>query len=113
VNGFLFDENLPRGLTFVPSLPVFHARDLGAKPTDSALWDHARSADLALVTKDSDFAAHIRSASPPPRVVLLEIGNMKKRDYHALLARLWPQIEYFIARHKLVTVHDGGLISTE
>ena len=113
MNGFLFDENLPRGLTFEPSLPVFHATNLGVKPTDEALWEHAKSADLALVTKDSDFAKRIRATSPPPRVVLLEIGNLKKRDYHALLARLWPQIEYFISRHKLVIVHDGGLISAQ
>jgi hypothetical protein len=37
VNGFLLDENLPGGLSFQPSLPVSHALDLGANPTDSEL----------------------------------------------------------------------------
>lgn len=111
MKGFLFDENLPRHLTFKPSLPVLHATDRGSKPSDSALWDYARATDLAIVTKDSDFADQMRAASPPPRVVLLEIGNMRKRDYLALLARLWPQIEYLISGHKLVVAHAGGVLT--
>lgn len=113
MNGFLFDENLPRRLTFTPSLTVSHATALGSKPSDNVLWDYARKADLAIVTKDNDFALRMRAASPPPRVISLEIGNMKKRDYLALLSRLWPQIEKMISEHKLVVVYNGGLISAD
>src|SRR3954469_18547223 len=37
LTGYLLDENLPRRLTFTPSLPVTHAIDLGASPTDTQL----------------------------------------------------------------------------
>lgn len=51
MNGFLLDENLPGGLSFQPSLPVIHALDLGANPTDSELWIHAKTQRLAVVTR--------------------------------------------------------------
>lgn len=112
MNGFLFDENLPRDLTFTRSRSAVHATDLGAKPSDDALWEHARKANLAIVTKDSDFALRMKSSEPPPRVISLEIGNLKKRDYIALLSRIWPEIERLIFTHKLVVVHEGGLLTT-
>ena len=48
VTGYLLDENLPRRLTFMPSLPVTHATDLVASgavggPTDTQLWEYART----------------------------------------------------------------------
>jgi predicted nuclease of predicted toxin-antitoxin system len=55
VKGYLLDENLPVGLTFQPSLPVHHARQFGANPTDSELWETARRHQLVIVTKDTDF----------------------------------------------------------
>jgi predicted nuclease of predicted toxin-antitoxin system len=87
LKGFLFDENLPHHLTFTPFLPVVHARALGASISDSALWQHARDHDLAIVSKDADFSHRIMLASPPPWVVHLRFGNLRTRDFHALLAR--------------------------
>ena len=61
MNGFLFDENLPGGLNFNPSLPASHALDLGANPTDSELWSYAKERHLVIVTKDADFSDRIES----------------------------------------------------
>jgi predicted nuclease of predicted toxin-antitoxin system len=104
MNGFLLDNNLPARIQFTPTLPVTHARSLGPRPTDTELWDHARQHDLAIVTKDADFSHRIMAQSPPPRVVHLRIGNVRRREFHELLARLWPRIEYLVQRHKLVNV---------
>lgn len=103
--GYLFDENLPRRLTFAPSLPVIHAADIAASPTDTQLWEHAREHRLAIVSKDTDFSDRAMLTTPPPWVVRLMFGNMRLRDYHATLARVWPQIEALLPAHKLVLVY--------
>jgi predicted nuclease of predicted toxin-antitoxin system len=44
-------------------------------------------------------------SGPPPWVVRLAFGNLRLRDYHAVLARAWPQIEALLPNHKLLIVH--------
>jgi predicted nuclease of predicted toxin-antitoxin system len=113
VTGYLFDENLPNPVALASSLPLFHVTSLGEQMSDSRIWDQARESDLAIVTKDGDFAERIRHANPPPRVVLFATGNLKRSVFLGLLERIWPQIELLVSGHKLVTVHRGGLLSTE
>jgi len=105
MTGFLLDENLPRVPSLQPRLPVTHASELGARPTDSELWTHAEQNDLAIVTKDADFSRRIVLGAPPPRVIHLRVGNMRRRDFAAWLGRIWPHIESTIATHKLVNVY--------
>lgn len=105
MNGFLFDQNLPSRLTFTPSLPVVPATALGSNPTDSMLWEHAQQAHLAIVTKDADFSDRIIVSRPPPWVVHLRFGNLRRQAYHAHLAKVWPQVEALLKTHKLVNVH--------
>ncbi len=105
MKGFILDENLPENITFTPTLPVTHARDLGVSLSDSALWRHARDNELVIVSKDADFSHRIMLASPPPWVVHLRFGNLRRRDFHALLARLWPAIEALLPENKLINVY--------
>ena len=105
MKGFLFDENLPARLTFTPGLPVVPLSIIGTSPTDTQVWEHARQHDLVIVTKDADFSGRIILQSPPPRVVHLRFGNLRRREFHALLARVWPQVEGLLKTHKLVNVH--------
>lgn len=105
MKGFLFDENLPSRLTFQPRLPVVSPTVLGRSPTDTQVWEHARREQLVIVTKDADFSGRIILATPPPRVVHLRFGNLQRREFHALLARVWPQVEALLKSHKLVNVH--------
>ena len=105
MRGFLFDENLPHVPSLQTHLPVTHALDLGARPSDSQIWTHAEQNDLAVVTKDADFSQRIVLGVPPPRVIHLRVGNMRGRDFAAWLRGVWPQIESTIATHKLVNVY--------
>ena len=105
MKGFLLDENLPVRLTFTPNLPVTPASVIGASPTDSQVWDYARKHELAILTKDADFSGRIILSTPPPWVVHFRFGNLRRRDFHALLARVWPQVEVLLQTHKLVNVH--------
>ena len=105
MTGFLFDQNLPRVPSLQTSLPVTHASELGPRPTDSELWAHAQQHDLAIVTKDADFSQRIVLTDPPPRVVHLRVGNMRRRDFAAWLQRAWARIESAVRTHKLLNVY--------
>jgi predicted nuclease of predicted toxin-antitoxin system len=105
LNGFLFDENLPGRLSFTPSLPVTFSGSLGQSPSDGVLWDHARAHALAIVSKDADFSDRIMLGSPPPWVVHLRFGNLRLADYHARLAKVWPNVEALLPANKLVCVY--------
>ena len=105
MKGFLLDENIPNRVTFTASLPVIHCHTLRQSPSDTFLWEYARNNDYTIVSKDADFTNRIMLSAPPPWVVHLRIGNMRKRDFHSFLARIWQQIESLLPTHKLVIVY--------
>jgi predicted nuclease of predicted toxin-antitoxin system len=105
MKGFLFDQNLPSRLRFEPSLPSVPLSDLGPKPTDTQVWEFARQRRLVIVSKDADFSQRIITSTPPPWVVHLRFGNLRRSEFHTRLARAWPQIEALLKTHKLVNVY--------
>ena len=105
MRGFLFDENLPARLRFSPRLPIVPISKVGRTPSDSQIWEFAGKHDLVIVSKDADFSDRIITSSPPPKVVHLRFGNLRKDEFHDLLARVWPQIETLLKSHKLVNVY--------
>jgi predicted nuclease of predicted toxin-antitoxin system len=60
---------------------------------------------LAIITKDADFSGRIILHTPPPWIVHLRFGNLRRKEFHAVLARAWPQIEALLPAHKLVNVY--------
>ena len=109
MRGFLFDENLPKVPSLRSNWPITHACELGARPTDSQLWLYARDNDLAIVTKDADFSQRIVLSAPPPRVVHLRVGNMRRRDFDAWLLSCWPRIESLVPINKLVSAYTDRI----
>ena len=105
MKGFLFDENLPSRITFTPSLPVISSSTLSESSSDTQVWDFAKRDEPVIVSKDADFSERIILHTPPPWVVHLRIRNMRRREFHALLARVWPRVEALLKTHKLVNVY--------
>lgn len=105
MKGFLLDENLPSRVRFRPSLPILHASDLGQAAEDSELWEYAKAHDLVIVTKDADFSDRIMASDPPPRVVHLRIGNLRRKAFHEFLERVWPRLEALLTSNKLINVY--------
>lgn len=105
MKGFLFDENLPSRLTFTPSFPTISRAELGSSPTDTQLWEFARRRELAIVSKDADFSTRIILGTPPPWVVHVRFGNLRRMEFHARLAKAWPQVEALLKTHKLVNIY--------
>lgn len=105
MTGFLLDQNLPSRLRFEPRLPLVPLATLGPNPTDTELWDFARQRRLVIVTKDADFSERIILSTPPPWVVHVRLGNLRRNEFHTCLARAWPQVEVLLKSHKLVNVY--------
>ena len=93
MKGFLLDEQLPRKIRFTPGLPVIHASSLGESLSDSELWNYAKDNEFVIVSKDVDFSDRIIVSVPPPKVIHLRFGTIRKKQFHEFLARVWPIIE--------------------
>lgn len=105
MKGFLLDENLPARLIFTPCLPISHALDHGFNLSDSELWSIAKEEKWVIVTKDADFSDRILVSSPPPWIVHLRFGNLRRSDFHRFLASVWPKVETLLPQHKLICVY--------
>jgi predicted nuclease of predicted toxin-antitoxin system len=79
----LLDENVSPRLVgrLAPLFPgtqcVERVPELGAAATDRAIWTYGKSHNLAIVTKDKDFAELFARFGHPPKVILLKIGNAR------------------------------------
>ncbi|BFM39698.1 DUF5615 family PIN-like protein [Synechocystis sp. LKSZ1] len=101
MKGYLFDENLPANVTFQSSLPIYHVSSLGKSPTGSQIWEYAKVNNLIIVTKDADFSERLMIDEFPAKVVHLRFGNMRRKDFHQFLAKIWPEVEKFIIDYKI------------
>ena len=111
MKGFLFDQNLPRRIRFQASMTIKHVSVLGKDPSDHQIWNYAKDNDLVIVTKDADFSDRIIIQDPPPRIVHLKFGNIRREEFHQLLRMVWPRIEFLLKRHKMVNVYKDRIES--
>ena len=110
MKGFVLDENVPACLSFTPTLPVISCRSaMGPSASDAGIWEFAKRTECAIITKDADFSDLMLASTPPPWVIHLRFGNLRRRDFHALLARAWPRIESLLPEHKLIRVYEDRI----
>jgi predicted nuclease of predicted toxin-antitoxin system len=111
VNHLLIDENLPASLAATLPVECSHATDLGSQPTDRQLWQHARERNWNILTRDTDFFDRLMLDGPPPKVIWVRLGNIRKKDLESLLLRLWPRISDLLLGADLVEIHRDALES--
>ena len=70
---------------------------------------HARECDWTVLTRDTDFFDRIMLQGPPPKVIWVRLGNIRKADLESLLIRLWPAILNLLCDADLVEVHPTSL----
>lgn len=96
----LFDQNLSRRL--LPELEVFFPGSAQAAlcgldtVADSVLWDFARQHGFTIVTKDSDFLELALLKGFPPKVVLLNLGNVSNQRVRKVLLQQAAAISEFM-----------------
>lgn len=92
---FLIDANLPVQVFDAIVGPCEAVPD--PKWSDSRIWQYAIDNQLFIITKDADFGFRVMQQTTL-RVVMLCIGNMKRRDLIELLSRLWPEVRVLCER---------------
>ncbi len=102
---FLIDVNLPRYFSAWIGDEYEHVRDFDDQWTDDQVWEHARTHDMVIVSKDTDFSDRVMLSKPPPRVVHVRLGNMKMRPFHEILTRNWPWVVANISRFRLIRIY--------
>lgn len=96
----LLDQNLSRRL--LPELEVYFPGSTQVAlcgldtATDTALWDFARAQGFTIMTKDADFLELALVRGFPPKVVLLNLGNVSNRCVREILLEQAPQIRNFL-----------------
>jgi predicted nuclease of predicted toxin-antitoxin system len=111
---FLIDVNLPYRFSLWAGEDYVHMRDIGETWTDTEVWRYARRRqNLIIVSKDADFSDRVMVSVPPPRVVHIRFGNMRMRDFHGLIARLWPRVMELSLENKLVRVYRDRIEAIE
>jgi predicted nuclease of predicted toxin-antitoxin system len=103
----LIDENLPHQLGQILRINSLHATRISEQPTDTELWNYAKENKLILLTKDTDFFDRLLLIGPPPKVIWIRLGNLRKQQLVDTLVQRWPDISRLIADHDMVQVHPS------
>jgi len=96
----LLDENLSPRLAdalsdLYPGLTHVDSCGLGGA-ADDEVWSYAKSHELAIVSKDSDFAERTVLRGSPPKVIWLRVGNCSTAAVDALLRAAHQEIRDFL-----------------
>lgn len=80
---FLVDHQLPPALArFICTLghQAEHVRDVGLKGADDpAIWHHAATNGMVVISKDEDFTFLANAPGSPGRLIWVRMGNCRKR----------------------------------
>jgi len=109
VKRLLIDENLPFSLGVRLGLGYIHASQIAEQASDSLLWQWARENDYVVLTRDTDFFDRLLRHGPPPKVIWIRLGNIRKNDLLRVMEARWPAIEQQIRSHDLVEIYADHL----
>jgi predicted nuclease of predicted toxin-antitoxin system len=98
---FLVDVNLPYYFSLWNDKGYVHQLDIDDTWTDQQIWRYAKENNLTIITKDTDFYNISLISEPPPKVIHLRIGNMKLKELHGFLHKVWPDVLELIKTCKL------------
>jgi predicted nuclease of predicted toxin-antitoxin system len=88
---FLVDAQLPPALArwlIARGHEAEHVGDIGMQAApDPAIWDHALRGNLAIITKDEDFAQRKALTQDGPIVIWVRVPNTRRSDLLALVRR--------------------------
>jgi len=110
---FLVDANLPIKVSSWESEIFEFVSLINQEFSDGEIWNYAKQRNLTIVTKDADFSHRIMTSSPPPKIIHIKIGNLRLREFKALIEKLWPLAEEISSTHKLVNVFPDRIEGVE
>jgi predicted nuclease of predicted toxin-antitoxin system len=89
---FLIDANLSCKIPIWRGIQFVYQADIDPRMSDTAIWEYARLHNMVIVTKDADFTDRILFAEPPPKVIRVGFGNMKKTVFRLAIANVWSDV---------------------
>lgn len=107
------DAQLPPSLaawiTATFGIETHAVRDLGLHDAqDPTIFQAARLAGVAVMTKDSDFVELLRRLGPPPKVLWVTCGNTSNTRLRELLKRSLPGAVLLLeGSESLIELGDG------
>jgi predicted nuclease of predicted toxin-antitoxin system len=110
---YLIDVNLPRYFSLWSGDEYEHVVNINDELKDSEIWLYAKQQHLTIVTKDADFSELVLLNEPPPRVIHIKFGNMKMREFHQLLSKIWIDVCLLSEDYKLVRVYQNRIEGVE
>jgi predicted nuclease of predicted toxin-antitoxin system len=102
---YLIDANLPRYFSLWSGEEFQHVVQINDEMKDSEIWCYAKEHHLTIVTKDADFSDLVLFSDPPPRVIHIKFGNMKMREFHQSMSKIWSEACLLSSQYKLVRVY--------
>ncbi len=106
---YLIDVNLPRYFSLWPGNEYEHVVEINDELKDSRIWLYAKEHDLTIVTKDTDFSELVLLNEPPPRVIHIKFGNMKMREFHQKISKIWNDVCSLSENYKLVRIYQDRI----
>ena len=106
---FLLDVNIPYKFALWNNSDFIHQIDIDDTWTDEQIWQYAKQNNLIIVTKDSDFLNRILITQPPPKIIIFKTGNMKMKEFHNLVNKIWKQVLDTIFDSKCVIVYPDRI----
>jgi len=106
---YLIDVNLPRYFSLWAGDEYEHVVNINDELTDIEIWRYAQGQNLTIVSKDADFSDLVLLSTPPPRVIHIKLGNMKIREFHQNISKIWKEVCDLSKEYKLVRVYRDRL----
>ncbi len=73
-----------------------HVRDAGLKDADDQkVWEFAKQAGMAIISKDSDFQQRSMLYGQPPKVIWVSLGNCTTAQVERLIRERLDEIAEF------------------
>lgn len=104
----LIDENLPPTIAQGCCESV-HALVLGRRPTDTNLWHTAKAKGWTILSKDTDFFNRMVSLGPPPKVIWMRVGIMRRCNLEVYFKECWPTISNLLESYDLIEVFSDRI----
>jgi predicted nuclease of predicted toxin-antitoxin system len=106
---YLVDANLPYYFGLWDNSLYIHVKDIDETMSDNQVWKYAQANNLIIITKDADFSLNFLLGKQSPKVIHIRIGNMKIRQFHEFISKIWQDVEQIIKTNSLINVYENKI----
>lgn len=106
---YLIDANLPYYFSLWNNTDFLHVKDLDDSWSDDQIWEFAKREQMIIITKDADFSLKVLYKGTPPKVIHFKTGNMKIKDFHIIVSKVWELVDNSINENSLINVYSDRI----